>query len=288
MVYHYDGLVSSQIRKRFWPGFGARSACFDRLSRLVDAGYLRSVRLPASQGLGSGPSFVTIGERSHPLLKEQLGLTHSDLKRVRHSYIPMFWAHDRLVREIRLNLELACEESALVELSEWTTDASLKRQPIKVKLANKDGAVTETIELVPDGIFTLTRGDQTKRYYLEVDGGTLQSRTLFKRKIRAYLAHIGPRPHPVLYVVPDEARRRKLSRWIQAEAEACSANPKLFAIALKDELTQETVLHAPIWQVVGGPEALALLPESHCVQIQAEPQLSTHEWLELLYGKGVG
>src|SRR6266496_6001411 len=74
-VYFYDGMLSYQIKRRFWPGFGARSSFYDRLSRLVKAGYLRSLRLSSATGWGSGPTLVTLGSKSHPILKEQLGLT---------------------------------------------------------------------------------------------------------------------------------------------------------------------------------------------------------------------
>src|SRR5919197_1339948 len=90
MTYRYDGLVVSQIRRRFWPSFGARSPMYERLARLVAADYIRSIRLPALTRLGSGPTFYTLGPASYPLLKELLGLTHSDIKRLRH-HMPLYW-----------------------------------------------------------------------------------------------------------------------------------------------------------------------------------------------------
>jgi hypothetical protein len=279
MIYYYDGLVVSQIRRRFWPSFGARSPMYERLGRLVAADYIRSSRLPALTRSGSGPTFYTLGPASYPLLKELLGLTHSDIKRLRH-HIPLYWVHDAQVRDFRLTLQLACESSGLVELTEWMTDASLKRQPIKVALDKQT-----THELVPDGIFTLSLSDgRSKTAYLEIDRGTQQSPTAFKRKVRAYLSHIRAKPTPVLYVVPDEARREQLSSWIAAEALSCEANAKLFAIALRAHVSQETILHGPIWQVVDGP-IMAILPDR---QEQA-PQLSfapSDGWLDAVFGKG--
>jgi hypothetical protein len=280
MIYHYDGLVISQIRRRFWPSFGARSPMYERLGRLGAADYIRSIRLPAVTRSGSGPTFYTLGAASYPLLKELLGLSRSDIKRLRH-HMPLYWMHDAQVRDFRLTLQLACEGSELVELSEWITDSQLKRDSIKVVL---DEATTH--ELVPDGIFTLSLADgRSKTAYLEIDRGTHQSPIAFRRKIRAYLSHIGARPTPVLYVVPDEARREKLSSWIAAEALSCEANAKLFAIALRGHVSQETILHGPIWQVVGGP-TMAILPDSQ----ERAPQLSfapsSDGWLDAVFGKG--
>src|SRR4051794_32493179 len=102
LVYRYDGLVSSQLQRRFWPGYGSRSPFYERLSRLIAEGYLRSVRLPSLKGQGSGPSFLTLGVRSYPLLKELVGLTSADIRRLPHSYVPMFWQHDAACRDVRL------------------------------------------------------------------------------------------------------------------------------------------------------------------------------------------
>ena len=76
--------------------------------------------------------------------------------------------------------------------------------------------------------------------------------------------------------------------WISAEARACAANPKLFALALREQVTPETILEAPIWQVVDGP-ALAILPEQQerfaAAMEDARPQVS-HP-LEAVFGEGV-
>src|SRR5690348_13938339 len=61
MVHQYDGCVIEQIKRRFWPTFGARSACYDRLARLIAANHLHAQRLPSLTGRGSGKVFLTIG-----------------------------------------------------------------------------------------------------------------------------------------------------------------------------------------------------------------------------------
>src|SRR5215204_5562565 len=167
MVYEYDGIPNFLIRKRFWPSFGARSYCFERLLKLVRAGYLRTKPLPSLTGKGTGPSLLTIGPASHPLLKRELGLTTADLRRLRHSFVPLVFIHECRVRELRLMLETACQRSPQVSCCEWTNENTIRRNPYKVALAQ------ETVELVPDGVFTLTLTDgRTKTYYLEFDRAT--------------------------------------------------------------------------------------------------------------------
>src|SRR5690348_12258974 len=84
MVYRYDGLVNQQLKRRFWPSFGARSRYFDRLARLINHGYLKSLRLPsaAKNGAGSGPSWITLASNSYPILERDFGVT--DFKHLRH------------------------------------------------------------------------------------------------------------------------------------------------------------------------------------------------------------
>src|SRR5437773_8822247 len=81
MVYHYDGLVSSIIKRRFWGHFGSPRPFYRRLAQLIDAGYLRAVQLPPAAGIGTGPRWITLGAASHPLLIETLGLTHTEILR---------------------------------------------------------------------------------------------------------------------------------------------------------------------------------------------------------------
>src|SRR5215212_2796050 len=93
MVYHYDGLVSFLIRKRFWSQNTARSPLYDRLGRLVQHGYLRTTPLPPAKGRGSGFDWITLGPSSHPILKTCLGLTTADIRQLRHSVAPLFAQH---------------------------------------------------------------------------------------------------------------------------------------------------------------------------------------------------
>lgn len=257
MVYHYDGLINSSIRRRFWPGFGRSSAFFERLSRLVDADYLRRKRLESPTGKGSGPSLITIGRRSHPILIEHLGLTTADLRRLRHAFIPLLWLHEAAIRDFRLTLELASESSSRVVLESWTNECDLRRSPIKVKVG------TSAVELVPDGVFTLRMGDRSKSYWFELDRATETSPRRWKQQVKAYLYHVGQAPTPILVVVPHQQRAAQLSRWIEEAATEVGGSPGLFAIAESHRLDEWTVLHQPVWQVVGQERLTTLIPRPH-------------------------
>jgi hypothetical protein len=277
MIYSYDGLVSYQIRRRYWPSFGSRSAFFDRLSRLVAAGFLRRKRLESPTGKGSGPSLITLGRQAHPILIEQLGLTSTDIRRLRHSFVPLLWLHEAEVRDFRLALDLACQAARPLSLTEWQNECDLRRSPIKVKVA------TTPIDLVPDGIFTLTVGERSKRYYLEIDRGTEMAPQRWKSRVKAYLHHIGQEPTPVLIVVPTQKRADQLSRWIQDAASEVGGSPGIFAIGLREKLRENTIVQEPVWQVVGQSSFSSLIPAQTVAVPRPSPR--PQSWSELVLGE---
>jgi hypothetical protein len=174
-------------------------------------------------------------------------------------------------------LETACAKSPAVSLCEWTNESTIRRAPYKVALAQ------ETVELVPDGVFTLTLADgRTKTYYLEFDRATETSPTRFKRRLWAYLTHVGQSDSPVLLVVPTRARMEQLTSWIRSAAAEMNNQPQIFALALQNEINQATILSAPVWRVAGDEKASALLPEPQPVPAR-EPVLPG-TWIEAVFG----
>lgn len=276
MVCRYDGLISWQIRRRFWPSPGARSAFFDRLSRLVDAGFLRRKGLESPTGRGSGPSLITIGKAAHPILVEQLGLASADLKRLRHAFVPLTWLHEAAVRDFRLTLELACERSGQVAIDDWTNESDLRRAPFTVRLEST------TVDIVPDGLFTLRQGDRLKQYYVEIDRATEESPQRWKTRVKAYLTLIGATPSPVLVVVPHRRRLEQIERWIQQGAAESGASPGIFALTIADRVTERAILHEPIWQVVGQSGCSRLVPP--LPQAPRDIADRPRSWAEFLFG----
>jgi hypothetical protein len=261
MIYRFDGCVSSQIQRRFWPQIGARSAYYQRLSGLISCNYLRRVALPSRSGYGSGPSFLTLGQAAHPLLLELLDLPRVELRRLRHRLIPAFWQHDAAVRDVHLDLELACAADN-VELVEWVNERELKRLPITVPTrTGTSGRRSPAIELIPDGAFTLRLPSGASQTFLfECDMGSIPAARM-RQKLRGYLLNARTDPRPVLWVVPTTARRDAMATWARAAA-ACidGADATIFWIAVRSAVTSATVLTTPIWFVVDGPPMLALVP----------------------------
>lgn len=273
-VYRYDGLFSVQIRRRFWSQNGHQRTYLERLAALIAAGYLRAVPLPSDTGRGSGQRLIVLGRASHPLLTELEGLTPHDIRQIRHAIVPALWRHERAVRDVRLSLDLACQAHPLVELTDWVTDAEFHRTPIKLRVPQPEHPErVQTVELVPDGRFTLELSTgQSKTCFLEVDQDTEQTPGKLKSRLRAYFGYVGAHLWPVLWVVPNRRRADKLARWIAEEAAACGRSPALFAVTTVDQIDERRALTHPIWQVVGMPDPLCLLPSSSPASSPTLPQ----------------
>lgn len=275
MVYNYDGCAIAHLANRFWKSgtkkFGPRSAFYRRIRLLVDAGYLRSARLPPLNGNGgSGKAFITLGDKGRQVIADYLRLSRSDLRRLREIETPLMAAHHLEICSIRLALELACEQHG-IELTEWRSERELRLPPI-VKVQDPRppaGSPAILIPLIPDGEFSLRLPDgRTGSLRLECDRGTVAPKRV-RARCRAYFAYTAKDARPVLWVVPDQARRDAITSWALAEAGRLALDPTLFWITTKDQVNETTILE-PIWQVVGGPlMALVPAPGSSTVPVSA-------------------
>jgi hypothetical protein len=201
---------------------------------------------------------------------------------LRHSFVPLWWLHEAAVRDVRLTLELACEQSDQVTLDDWVNESDLRRSPFKVKLGRA------TVDVVPDGMLTLSQADRAKTYYLEVDRATEASPQRWKQRVKAYLTLIGTTPSPVLVVVPGRRRQDQLEQWIEQGAAELDRSPGIFALTTSDQISEQTILHAPIWQVVGQPGPVPLVPTPRALQLAPyDVAEQPRSWAELLGGKGL-
>jgi hypothetical protein len=272
MVYSYNGVTIEQIRRRFFP-HASHNAYYRRIRRLVTAQYLQVSRAPSLSPIVAPLGLITLGKQARPLLSETLGLPRGELARATRAASPLVIPHRAAIADFRLCLELATETTGrnewreLAELSEWRSEVELASAPIVVKdtktVFGQSQAVT--VKIIPDAEFTLTTPRGTLTAYLEMDMGTITAR--LRDNLRAYLLHRRTlrAPKPVLFVVPDEKRAARIAEWVLLEARALHADPTIFLITTRDQVTEQTILCDPIWRVAGGPPAQALLPRSGVV-----------------------
>lgn len=261
MAYSYNGVTIEHIRRRFFPTT-SQNAYYRRVHKLVQAQYLQVRRAWSLSPFGSPLGLITLGRRARPMLSELLKLPRNELTRATRAVSPLVVPHRAAIGDFRLSLELAVAADPGVELVEWLSEVELASSPIVI-------AGSKKAKVIPDGQFTISTPSGSFTAYLEMDMGTIGTR--LRVNLRAYLLHRRelPAPRAVLFVVPDRHRQQVLAKWALQEAEALRADPTIFLIAIREGVSEHTLLHAPIWQVVGGPPRQALLPDS--VPIQRTP-----------------
>ncbi len=257
MVFAYGGLGVQHLQKRFFPTPGARAACYARIAKLVHAGYLAGQRLPSQTGLGSGRLFLTTGPAARPILARLRNCSVSELKRQTRMKAPVLLNHELAIVDVRLALELAVEASTVFTDVAWTPEWELRRHPASVA----DPDTQSSMPLVADASFILTTtGERGQEFLLEVDMATLSAKRL-RGKLRGYLVRAQTQPMPVLWAAVHAARAAMIAQLAAEEARRLDADPTIFWVTTQASVNEQIVLAGPIWQVVGGPPALAL--ESH-------------------------
>ncbi len=291
-VYSFDRCSREHVLRRFWAkngalGPGPESACHRRIAKLITAGFLTADRLPSLTGVGSGKSLLGIGPRGRLLLSELLGLSRSELNRLRQLQSPFAAAHHLAICDVRLCLILASEQLGQVELTEWVSERELRTPPItrvRDPKAVRVGEKPPLIPLVADGAFTLSLASgQSQSWLLELDMGTIPQKRI-RAKLRAYLVNYRKDPRPILWVVNDQKRKAEILSWSLAEAEALEGtDPTIFLVTTRAQISEHSILTAPIWQVAGGPEGLCLIPQTAVKQASPSSLAASGQ---LIFGKG--
>ena len=255
MVFAYRGLTIAVLRRRFFPTPGARSACYARVQRLVVGQYLTAHRLPSTSGVGSGKTFLILGPRGRSVIAKRLGCSRGELGRASRLIAPLVVAHHLAICDVRLSLELATDRSPVLSLVNWIPESELARAPCSIT----DPINGQAVRWVPDGAVTLALPDgRRQQFLLELDRGTIPGKRL-RARLRGYLVLADVRPRPVLFVVPDTARVDAIRHWVEAEAARLGADPTVVWLTTMDRVGERTILDAPIWEIVGHPERLALV-----------------------------
>jgi hypothetical protein len=171
---------------------------------------------------------------------------------------PFVIAHHLATCDVRLSVELAIADLDQVTLMEWLTDEELHRKPMKVK----DPLTQKDLPIIPDGAFTLELADgSSQQFFVELDRATVPAGRM-KTKLYAYLVDAQQRPERVPFLIVTTTRERQsfIARWAQEEAAALKVDPTIFFLTTLGAINPHTVLAQPIWEVMGGPHQLAILP----------------------------
>jgi hypothetical protein len=253
-------------------GTGKDTRCRKRLQRLYHHGYLWRDEQPTKLSQGRAPLVYRLDSKGAALLAELWSLELRDLgwDRRENTVSTPYLTHLLKTNEVRVAIVGAANTRGF-RIEEWLDDATLRKAQNKdhVTITGPKGG-KQKAAIVPDGYFHLDTGDHDYHHFLEIDLATVTGQSSrwgrrdWARKIRAYIAYYESGKYQqryettslrILTVTTGERRLKNLKEITERVG-----GKKRFWFTTFEELTSETVLTKPIWQIAGqGDERFTLL-----------------------------
>ena len=255
-VHAYDGMLGiSQIQRMFFTG---ESQAKHRLKLLYQNRYLN--RPNKEQRRRVQEMIYWLDKRGAQIVASRNGTPVREFtwrKQPRWFQVE----HDLAVNDFRLNMEQSCKDDPEIHLETWVPESEFWSYPDKVSYTYQDREHTRKIR--PDGYFMLSTSEHYLRYLLEIDRSTEDNPRFYREKILpgiaylktdAYEQRFGYKSGRWLVVTTGERRLKNMLR------QAKRARAKgMFYFTTYDQLSLETILHAPIWQREDREELVPLV-----------------------------
>lgn len=252
-VHKHRALTSIQIHELLFRG-PSRSRSQDRLKRLAEHKYLRSIEQPMPPFGGKSAYVYAIAKKGATLLEEYLD---EDVKVVRIPKTEDKLTHLLRTNDVRIVFAIRAEEADLT-IRQWKDDRTLYQEWGK--------ETAEKAPLIPDGYVELEykEGSDTYRYslFLEVDLGT-EPLGEWRSKIKRYLHYQASglyekayhTPHMQVLTVCRSDRRMK--NLISTTDKAGGADR--FWFSTFDRMIEDNPFTSPMWFVPRYSDPQALL-----------------------------
>jgi len=270
-VHAHRVLSTAQISALFFPTTDGMvsSACRTRLRYLSDAGLLARIEQPQTRSEGRRPLLFMPTAEGCQLLIDELDYEPDaiDWKPAHNDVQWPFLAHQLAINDLYVHVARAVQGLGW-QLTTWVDDRFLRKRHTERVTVYIDDRVEE-MAVVPDAYFEIAMPVGLFRFFVEVDRSTMavspaSHRTKsWQRRILAYQALYdsplmeklyGTTTIRVLTVTTGGQRRRDNLR----EAIEAAGGMKRYWLTTAQQLSPDTVLTAPIWQVatVTGERAL--------------------------------
>ena len=276
-VYEYRALTTSQIETLFFPGGtpGQRNQCQRRLKKLFHNGYLWRGEQPIKPTEEARkPLVYRIDKGALEILPGLLEVEPEDIDWHPRERTVSDRGLNHLLKtnDVRVALTAAADQHDML-VENWKDERILKREHAheKVQISGPQGG-TYQATIIPDGYFQLAipDGDNYKRahQFLEVDlatevvRATTQARD-FARKVKGYIAYYSSGRYKKRYqtksmrVLTVTTSERRLQSLKSATEEI--GGKKIFWFTTFDQITPQTALTEPIWQVASLDEPQPLV-----------------------------
>ena len=223
------------------------------------------------RGNGRRPLLYMLTSHGAKLLVEELGCEPEDID-WRPEYNNVAWPflrHQLAINDAYVAFKLAAERIGW-RLEHWVDDRILKQNADRVALSRQDGS-SRQVAVVPDAYMVLTHGPTDLCLFVEIDRATMSvapasHRTKsWRRRIQAYQAYFTSEAIVTRYttrrirVLTATTGNKRLANLKQATEEVGGRLRYWFALA--GELTPDTALTAPVWQVASKEGLFPLLSQ---------------------------
>jgi len=241
------------------------SYCKRRLALLYHNAYLDRIYVPALNSFGSTKAIYTLATKGASVVARDRKIDERELDwRARHNDRELyFMRHTLAINDFRIAVTLAAQERGLAV--SWTDERALKRREMKDYVDDPKHQGRQLV-VVPDGYFTVEQGRHKSAFAVEIDRATVEEKP-FKEKVRAYgewkvtgtyERRYAIKSLRVLWVIADvtrdSTRLERIKRWTEAEG-----GRSLFWFAMLDDISPQTIIEAPVWQVAGRDGRYPLL-----------------------------
>ncbi|MEZ4671450.1 MAG: replication-relaxation family protein [Anaerolineae bacterium] len=246
-VHLYRVLRQDQIQALF---FGASKAAQRRLIRLYHHGFLERLFLPVVAG--RSPTFYVLDRKGAELLRSELGYDELHWYNSSKDLKTDFLEHTIAINDFRIAVTHAAQQEGY-RLVIWKSESDLKASYDRVAVRVPSGKA-HNYPIVPDSYFVIETPLGRAHFFIEVDRGT-ETTDRFKSKIRAYTAYYETGGYEKrfqtksLRVLTIAIGEKRLLNLKKATEDVNGRRRYWFALA--SDLTLETVLAAPVWQIAG-------------------------------------
>jgi hypothetical protein len=207
------------------------------------------------------PAIYSLGKRGAQVLVERFDFDRSEIKLPKRAHLGWHTVeHTLKINDVRIAVLLAVRHHGW-QLVEWRDEGVFRADPDYVILTDGKGRTTDK-PVLPDGYFCLQTPRGTSRFFLEVDRGTEQL-SKFTPQIAVYEAYtrsgqyqarFGAKSLRILVITTSPKRLVSLKRAVEAEG----GNRKYWFTTFA-ELTEDTILTAPIWVTLEDKEKRSLI-----------------------------
>lgn len=251
-VNDYRALLGSHIEALF---FTSRSTAQYRMSRLYQHEFLERYFLTTvSGGPASSPTVYTLGKRGVQVLVDTCDYEREQLRIPKRSTFAWgFLEHLLKINDFRVAVTLACRANGW-QLEIWQDEPIFRADPDYVVLTNKRGK-EQRKPVLPDGYFCLNVVQGKTRFFLEIDRGT-EPHSAFRPQVEVYQVYTTSGQYQERYqakslrilIVTTTPRRLANLKAVTQKAEG----DRKYWFTTFDQITAETVLTVPIWQMLDG------------------------------------